>query len=79
MFCLAFGRSPFETSKEGVLRLAILNGRYQAPAGNRMRQCTFSDAYMDLIQQMLQVDHTQRPFNRLFFWISVSSALRRTS
>jgi hypothetical protein len=62
MFCLAFGRSPFETSKEGVLRLAILNGRYQAPAGNRMRQCTFSDAYMDLIQQMLQVDHTQRPF-----------------
>ena len=28
LFCLAFGRSPFETSREGVLRLAILNGRY---------------------------------------------------
>ncbi len=62
MFCIAFGRSPFETPKEGLLRLAILNGNYHPPAGNRMHQSTFSAAFMDLISQMLQVDHTTRPF-----------------
>ena len=34
MFCLSFGRSPFETSREGVLKLAILNGKYDTPARN---------------------------------------------
>ena len=31
LFCLSFGRSPFESPKEGVLRLAILNGKYSLP------------------------------------------------
>jgi len=62
LFCLAFGRSPFETAREGISRLAILNGRYQVPAGNRMRDCTFSQAFIDLIASMLDLDHNQRPF-----------------
>ena len=33
LYCTAFGMSPFENNKEGVLRLAILNGRYSYPSG----------------------------------------------
>eukprot|EP01041_Mallomonas_annulata_P003372 gene3372-6672_t len=62
LYCLAFGRSPFETPQEGVLRLAILNGRYTVPAGNRNRNCVFSNGFMNLIQSMLNPDHMARPF-----------------
>lgn len=62
MFCLAFGHSPFESVREGVLRLAILNGRYTVPTGRRMRSAVFSEGYVDLIQQMLLVDISRRPF-----------------
>jgi serine/threonine kinase 16 len=62
MYCIAFGRSPFETAKEGVLRLAILNGRYSTPAGNRNKDCTYSDDYMELIERMLKVDIAERPY-----------------
>lgn len=33
LYCMAAGRSPFESEKEGVMRLAILNGKYSLPAG----------------------------------------------
>lgn len=66
-YCLAFGNSPFESPREGVLRLAILNGKYKTPAPLRNRDCAFSQRFMDLIQSMLQVDHTQRPFARDLF------------
>jgi serine/threonine kinase 16 len=62
MFCLAFGRSPFETSKEGVLRLAIMNGKYSFPPNASHRNCKFSEAFINLIDRMLQVDITRRPF-----------------
>ena len=62
MYCLAFGWSPFESKREGVLRLAILNGRFTIPTGNRMRDITFSSKYIGLIQQMLQLENTKRPF-----------------
>lgn len=62
LFCLAFGRSPFESPVEGVLRLAILNGRYTVPPGGRMKNCVFSNGFLALIQRMLIVDHTKRPF-----------------
>ena len=62
LFCLAFGHSPFESTREGVLRLAILNGRYSVPAGRRMRSVVFSEGFVALIQEMLAVDITQRPF-----------------
>lgn len=64
LFCLAFGRSPFESAREGVLRLAILNGRYTVPAGRRMRSAVFSQGYVDLIKSMLEVDPSKRPFAR---------------
>ena len=62
LFCLAFGHSPFESVREGVLRLAILNGRFTVPAGRRMRSVVFSEGFVALIQQMLAVEITQRPF-----------------
>jgi serine/threonine protein kinase len=62
MYCLAFGRSPFETPKEGVLRLAILNGRYSTPAGLRNKDCVYSAEYMQLVQKMLNVEITERPY-----------------
>ena len=62
MFAVAFGRSPFETAKEGLLRLAILNGNYTAPAGNRMHQVSFSPDFMDTVAAMLAVDNAARPF-----------------
>ena len=59
LFSLAFGRSPFETN-EGVQRLGILNGRYQFPPGNRMRECKYGDMYVQLVKDMLQVDPANR-------------------
>ena len=50
MFCFAFGRSPFETAREGILRLAILNGRYNAPSDRRMRSNVFSQHFLDIIK-----------------------------
>lgn len=61
MYCIAFGRSPFETTREGVLKLAILNGRFTIPAGGRIRNCVFSSGYISLIESMLLVDPTKRP------------------
>mmetsp|Transcript_16582 Transcript_16582/g.24947 ORF Transcript_16582/g.24947 Transcript_16582/m.24947 type:complete len:537 (-) Transcript_16582:176-1786(-) len=61
MYCLAFGWSPFESPKEGVLKLAILNGRYSIPSQRRNRDTTFSAEYVELIESMLQVDYTLRP------------------
>jgi serine/threonine kinase 16 len=62
MYCLAFGRSPFETPKEGVLRLAIMNGKYSYPPDRTHRNCRYSENYLNLIKRMLQPDMTQRPF-----------------
>ena len=62
MYCFAFGRSPFETTKDGVLKLAILNGKYTTPQGARNRDCVFSPRYLQIIQNILNVDHTKRPF-----------------
>jgi serine/threonine protein kinase len=61
MYCVAFGRSPFETSKDGVLRLAILNGRYSVPPGQQNKDCVFSDEFMALVSSMLQVEISKRP------------------
>jgi len=62
MYCLAFGTSPFESSAEGIKKLAILNGRYSYPSGRRMRDCIFSEAFTCLIDSMLHIDITKRPF-----------------
>lgn len=62
MYCIAFGRSPFETPKEGVLRLAILNGKYSVPPGNRHKDCVYSEGFLRLIERMLRVDIGERPY-----------------
>lgn len=63
MYCLAFGWSPFESKREGVMRLAIINGKYSYPnAERRMKNCVFSKGFCHLIDQMLQFNITDRPF-----------------
>ena len=62
MYCLAYGTSPFESPTEGIKKLAILNGRYSYPPNRRMRDCTFSESFTDLIDSMLQIDIGKRPF-----------------
>ena len=61
LYCLAFGLSPFESAKEGVLRLAILNGRFTFPAHYRNKDCQFSDRFADLISDMLKTVPGDRP------------------
>ena len=61
LYCLAFGLSPFESVKEGVLRLAILNGRFTFPAHYRNKDCQFSDRFADLISDMLKTSPGDRP------------------
>ena len=61
-YCLAFGSSPFENAREGVLKLAILNARYNIP-NTRTNACgvTYSSGYVKLIEHMLQLDPADRP------------------
>lgn len=59
LFSLAFGRSPFE-GPEGVQRLGILNGRFSYPFGNSMRECKFSASYVQLINDMLRLEPSER-------------------
>jgi serine/threonine protein kinase len=59
MFSLAFGRSPFEVNN-AVQRLGILNARYQYPHNNSMRECRYSDQYVQLINDMLELDPSMR-------------------
>ena len=61
MFCIAFGSSPFENTRDGVLKLAILNGRYGVPNHNRHRDCVFSEGYVHLVRRLLAVDLAERP------------------
>ncbi|CAM9186828.1 unnamed protein product [Ectocarpus fasciculatus] len=61
-YCLAFGNSPFETPKEGVLKLAILNARYSVPAKNRnMSGFVYSEGYIELVHSMLRLNPAERP------------------
>lgn len=61
LYALAFGTSPFESAREGVLRLAILNGRFSFPAHYRHRDCQFGAAFADLISDMLKLAASDRP------------------
>lgn len=64
MYCLAFGWSPFESKKEGVKRLAILNCKYSYPSDYRMRNIKFSEKFAKIVDSMLKLDSKQRPFAR---------------
>lgn len=58
---MAFGRSPFETPEEGVLRLGILNAKYSYPKNFIMKDCQFSRLFIDLVDSMLSLDPRDRP------------------
>ena len=58
-FAFAFGYSPFETPKEGVMKLAILNGTFRYPNSQSVTQ--FSEGYRGLIESMLSRDPNARP------------------
>lgn len=77
LYCLAFGTSPFESPREGVLKLAILNAKYSTPplrnattAGGLLggKEClngsgaAFSIRFLTLIDKMLQLRLEDRPF-----------------
>lgn len=62
LYCLAFGTSPFENSRDGVLRLAILNGKFSFPPRNQNSAgCTYTEDFVQLINAMLQVESKRRP------------------
>jgi serine/threonine kinase 16 len=61
LYCLAFGWSPFESKREGVLRLAIVNGRYSYPSPMRMRDCAYSNVFKELVDALLTHDMNARP------------------
>lgn len=61
-YALAFGRSPFDSPKEGVSKLAIMNGKYSIPNNGRNRDCLFSARFLMLIEEMLRVDANSRPY-----------------
>ncbi|EWM20724.1 serine threonine kinase isoform cra_a [Nannochloropsis gaditana] len=71
LYCLAYGRSPFESPTEGVLRLGILNGRYSFPPRNApplpfppsssSSSSSFSPAFNQLITFCLNPNPSLRP------------------
>lgn len=62
LYALAFGRSPFDSSKEGVSKLAIMNGKYQIPNNGKNRDFQYSARFLALVEQMLHVDAKNRPY-----------------
>jgi len=59
LFCIVFGRSPFERTPGGeVLRLAITNGRFRTPEDAKN---SFSSLFLQLIRDVLRVSPEQRP------------------
>jgi serine/threonine kinase 16 len=58
LFALAFGYCPFETPKEGVMKLGILNGRYSFPRNASVTN--FSEGYRNLISKLLSGDSNDR-------------------
>ncbi len=69
LFAMAAGRSPFESSRDGVQRLAILNARYAYPmvggdsaSGNSNGCALFSEEVRAMVDAMLRADMHERPF-----------------
>ncbi|CAM9484570.1 unnamed protein product [Hapterophycus canaliculatus] len=62
LYAMAFGHSPFESPREGVMKLAILNGKFTIPRGRRgpLGQ-EYSTAFCELIGWTLTADPASRP------------------
>ncbi|CAN0317114.1 unnamed protein product, partial [Laminaria digitata] len=62
LYAMAFGHSPFESPREGVLKLAILNGKFTFPRGRRgPLGAEYSTGFCDLISWMLDANPASRP------------------
>ena len=63
LYCLAYGHSPFESLRDGVLRLAILNCKYEWPAKNRNTLgITYStENFVNLVNLLLAKNSAERP------------------
>ena len=58
MFALAFGYCPFETPREGVMKLGILNGSWRLPRSATVGN--FSQGYKSLIGKLLSAETNDR-------------------
>mmetsp|Transcript_29318 Transcript_29318/g.38548 ORF Transcript_29318/g.38548 Transcript_29318/m.38548 type:complete len:481 (+) Transcript_29318:196-1638(+) len=61
LYCMAFGHSPFETPREGVMKLGIINARFSFPPGNQHKGISFSNAFCQFISSMLKANPRKRP------------------
>ncbi|CAN0294389.1 unnamed protein product [Ascophyllum nodosum] len=62
LYAMAFGHSPFETPRDGVSKLAILNGAFSFPRGGRgPHGDEYSKGFCDLVSWTLTVDQASRP------------------
>mmetsp|Transcript_3284 Transcript_3284/g.6693 ORF Transcript_3284/g.6693 Transcript_3284/m.6693 type:complete len:559 (-) Transcript_3284:20-1696(-) len=57
-FALAFGYCPFETPKEGIMKLAILNGSWAFPRNSIVNQ--YSEGYKNQIGKLLNRESVER-------------------
>jgi serine/threonine kinase 16 len=61
LYAMAFGHSPFENERDGVLRLAIMDGRFSFPQGRLHRGNSYSDGFCDIICSALKASPAERP------------------
>ncbi|OQR93460.1 kinase [Thraustotheca clavata] len=65
LYCMAFGSSPFESPREGFMRLACMNGKVVFPPAQGeyvvFRGQRFSIDFCEFIRDMLQPDPQDRP------------------
>ena len=57
---MAFGTCPFESPVEGIMKLAILDGKISFPQLNTYHCCTFSNPFCKFIRFMLRVNIEER-------------------
>ena len=60
LYAMAFGTCPFESPVEGIMKLAILDGKVSFPKDNTFRCCTFSNPFCKFIRFMLRVNIEER-------------------
>eukprot|EP00753_Platysulcus_tardus_P002848 PLAT11959.1.p1 GENE.PLAT11959.1~~PLAT11959.1.p1 ORF type:complete len:536 (+),score=101.31 PLAT11959.1:1-1608(+) len=61
LYAMAFGRSPFDDPRDGVLTLAIRSGRFNVPVDRSYLGRSFSRQFVALIRFLLNPDPAARP------------------
>lgn len=60
LYAMAFGTCPFESPIEGIMKLAILDGKFSFPKNNTYHCCSFSNPFCKFIRFMIRVDINER-------------------